>query len=190
MKLITYDAIIRAKLLYGLESTAMNETVKHKLDIFQMKGLRKILNVHTTFVDRSKDNQTLMNMAQQAINNNTPTGTTPKKLIHFSQVYEERKLRCLNKTIIAEEGSPHKVLTFRRGTLQPTQVNIRPGTKTRWGKPRTKWVETGLEALWKLVGETIKPEAKNMILDLENDEHTALLTKAAMQDIHRKPNTE
>ena len=99
-------------------------------------------------------------------------------------------MRCLNKTIIAEEGSPHKVLTFRRGTLQPTQVNIRPGTKRRWGKPRTKWVETGLEALWKLVGETIKPEAKNKILDLENDEHTALLTKAAIQDIHRKPNTE
>ena len=40
-KLIVYDAIIRSKLLYGLESAPMNESVKHSLDIFQMKGVRK-----------------------------------------------------------------------------------------------------------------------------------------------------
>jgi hypothetical protein len=189
-KLITYDAIIRAKLLYGLESAAMNETVKHKLDVFQLKGLRKILNVKTTFVDRSKDNQTLLNMAQRAINHDTPDGKVPKELKKFSHIYEERKLRCLNKVITAEEGSPSKVMTFKKGTMQPLKVNIRPGTKRRIGKPRIKWVETGLEALWKLVGETIKPDVKNILLNLDNEEHTALLTQAATLDIHKKPNSE
>ena len=40
-----YDAIVRSKLLYGLESTAMNNTVKHLLDVFQLRRLRKILQI-------------------------------------------------------------------------------------------------------------------------------------------------
>ena len=50
-KLVVFDAIARSKVLYGLESTAMNETVKHSLDIFQLKGLRKILGLKTTFIE-------------------------------------------------------------------------------------------------------------------------------------------
>ena len=32
-KVIVYDAIVRANLLYGLKSTAMNEKVRHSLDV-------------------------------------------------------------------------------------------------------------------------------------------------------------
>ena len=54
-KLMVQDAIIRSKLLYGLESAAMNETVKTYMDTFQLKGLRKILGIKTTYVDRAND---------------------------------------------------------------------------------------------------------------------------------------
>ena len=54
--LVVYDATIRSNLLYGLESVALNETVKHKLDTLQLRGLHKILNIETTFADRTQDN--------------------------------------------------------------------------------------------------------------------------------------
>ena len=40
-KLIVYDAVVRAKLVYGLESAQLNDDVKAHIDAFQRKGLRK-----------------------------------------------------------------------------------------------------------------------------------------------------
>ena len=70
-KIQVYDSIIRSKLLYGLESAPMNESTKHELDIFQLKGLRKILGIKTTFVDRAQDNRTIYKKAQNHIKNET-----------------------------------------------------------------------------------------------------------------------
>ena len=41
-KIEVYDSVIKAKLLYGLESLQTRETIKKKLDTFQLKGLRQI----------------------------------------------------------------------------------------------------------------------------------------------------
>ena len=46
---------LNPKSLYGLESAPLNEYTKHELDIFQLKGIRKILGIKTTFIDRSQD---------------------------------------------------------------------------------------------------------------------------------------
>ena len=42
-KLTVLNAVVRAKLLYGLESTALTHAQRKRLDTFQLKGLRKIL---------------------------------------------------------------------------------------------------------------------------------------------------
>ena len=42
-RLHIYEAVIRSKLMYGLESTAMNTSVLNRLDAFQMKVLRQVL---------------------------------------------------------------------------------------------------------------------------------------------------
>lgn len=45
-KLITYDAIIKAKLLYGLDSAQINDTFwDHRLEPIYTKGLRNILRM-------------------------------------------------------------------------------------------------------------------------------------------------
>ena len=44
-KIIIYNAIIRTKLIYGLESVAPNAITIRKVNAFHMNGLRKILNV-------------------------------------------------------------------------------------------------------------------------------------------------
>ena len=51
-----FNAIIRSKLMYGLETVVMNTRVLKMLDTFQLKCLRKILKIPTTYIDREFSN--------------------------------------------------------------------------------------------------------------------------------------
>ena len=55
-QLIIFDAIVRSKLLYGLETVHLTQSMARKLDVFQLKGLRKILGMSTTFINRGNTN--------------------------------------------------------------------------------------------------------------------------------------
>ena len=69
-KMLMYNAVIRAKLMHGLETVVMNTRVGRKLDTFQLKGLRKILKLPTTYIDKqlSDDNvKTQINNALKAV---------------------------------------------------------------------------------------------------------------------------
>ena len=57
LKLGVYDAVIRAKLIYGLESAQINDSMKKKLDAFQLKGLRQVLKMQTTYMNRTNTNR-------------------------------------------------------------------------------------------------------------------------------------
>ena len=49
-KLIVYNEVIRSNLLYGLDAISVNSGVKKALDAFQMRGLRKIMKMPSTFL--------------------------------------------------------------------------------------------------------------------------------------------
>ena len=53
MKWTVYNAVVRSKLMYGLESVGLNQSTLRKLDVFQLKGIRKILRWGATFVNRA-----------------------------------------------------------------------------------------------------------------------------------------
>eukprot|EP00959_Pyramimonas_sp_CCMP1952_P333556 6985006-Pyramimonas_sp.AAC.1 len=48
-KIQVFSAVCRSKLLYGLETTQLTPGQTQRLDGFQLKGLRKILGIPTTF---------------------------------------------------------------------------------------------------------------------------------------------
>ena len=56
LKLQVFNAILRSKLMYGLESAQLTESSRQRLDTFQLKGLRQILKITTTYVDRQHSN--------------------------------------------------------------------------------------------------------------------------------------
>ena len=58
-KIIVYDAIIRSKLLYGLETIHLTPALAKKLDAFQYRGLRKIMGMSSTCITRANTNQRL-----------------------------------------------------------------------------------------------------------------------------------
>ena len=66
-KILVFDAVIRSKLLYGLETAMLTDAAQHKLNVFQLKGLRKILRMKTTFVDRANTNARVLVKANEVL---------------------------------------------------------------------------------------------------------------------------
>ena len=168
--------------MYGLESTAMNESVRHTLDIFQFKGLRKILGLKTTFIDRNNDAIKILTEAQEHINNATPPGKWERQIKRFSQVYEERKVTLLSNIIKLPPGAPTKAMTFKANTLHPVSFTETAGTVRRSGKPRIKWVETTLDSLWKIIG-LFRYDLRYTLMNLHNDEHVPIIREAAISNL-------
>ena len=77
------DTVIRSKPLYGLESAQLNDSHLAKLDVFQLKGLRKILRMQTTFMNRANTNERVYARA----NGRLSEEGSNKRIRKFSQAY-------------------------------------------------------------------------------------------------------
>ena len=114
-----YDAVIKAKLLYGMESLQMRTTSKRRSDIFQLKGLRKILRMKTTYGNRNNTNEKVIqtandklaleryqtNMEREAQGRkklNSPKGISQEigKELDLSEEYEYRRNKQITKIIL------------------------------------------------------------------------------------------
>ena len=56
-KLQVFNAVIQSKVVYGLETMQLTQRELNKLDAFQIRNLRRILKMPTTFVDRTQTNK-------------------------------------------------------------------------------------------------------------------------------------
>ena len=55
-KVITLNAVIRSKLLYGLDSAQLTLSQQRRLEVFQLKGFRQIRNMTATHAERNSSN--------------------------------------------------------------------------------------------------------------------------------------
>ena len=62
-----YNSVIRSKLLYGLDCLELTQAERDKFDAFQIKGLRRILHIPPTHIDRSMTNDIVTEKASVAI---------------------------------------------------------------------------------------------------------------------------
>ena len=83
-KLHVLNAIIRSKLMYGLESAVLSPSVLEKLNTFQLKGIRKILHIETTWGQmqqgkaRTNKNEVVYIRANEALNAQGPIQSLTK----------------------------------------------------------------------------------------------------------------
>eukprot|EP00975_Prorocentrum_lima_P060560 12704248-Prorocentrum_lima.AAC.1 len=75
-----------------------------RLDVFQLKGLRKILHLKTTFVDRNNSNEYVWKQATQAIQQGTTH--SHKVVLPLSVVYTNRKILLLCDILMAGPSDP------------------------------------------------------------------------------------
>ena len=135
-KLMVMQAVLFAKILFGLESAELTVGALRSLDTFHMKCLRKILKMKTTFVERTNTNEEVYRRASELLGTNKPI----KKL---SNIYLERKQRFYCQVAMANQDDPVRLATFRAGTVIP-QVHL----PRRRGRPKIKWAHTEAKKLW------------------------------------------
>lgn len=66
-KIQLWDAILKTKLLYGLEALQVQPPLMNKLETFHLRGLRQILKITTTYVDRTHTNEYVYAQATEAV---------------------------------------------------------------------------------------------------------------------------
>ena len=63
-KLFVFDVIIKSKLLCGLEAMQLTNAEIQRINAFQMKGVRRILGVPPTHIDRQWTNERVWDKAK------------------------------------------------------------------------------------------------------------------------------
>ena len=138
IKVYTAEAVLRSKLLYGLESAQLIPSVSKRLETFQLKVLRKILRLDTTYIDRLNTNSSVFQTATDKME----TEGKHKKIISFQDVYKKLKIKSACKIITKPNSNQFKV-TFKNNKLDKWTHENR-----RVGKPRMNWAEITLTEIW------------------------------------------
>ena len=93
-KINVFNAVCVSKLLYSLEALQPTEAAASKLDTFQLKGLRKILHMHTTYIDRANTNNEVYRRA------NLDMGPGAEEIIRpLSDILQEKRRNVLGHII-------------------------------------------------------------------------------------------
>ena len=72
-----------------MESVHFRKAEKERLDVFQRRGLRKILGLKATFYDRRNKNELIIKIANDELAKEKDNG---KKVIALSEYYLDKKL--------------------------------------------------------------------------------------------------
>ena len=145
-KITALDAVIRAKLLYGIESAQLTPSHQRRIEVFQLKGLRKILKMTTTFVERNNSNAEVFRRANEQIQNETEDGAKPKKVVPFVTCYLNSRMKKLSRIYKMLNEHPVEHITLALNA----EGHIIPWTSPnrRVGRPRFKWVTETMKEIW------------------------------------------
>ena len=140
-KLDVFDAVIRSKLVYSLEAVRLTPALLTKLKSVQMRGLRKILNLDHTFVNRRNTNAYVLQKANVFKN----PQNRPNKNIRTFEEYVNEKQEVLLKHVVRESpSSPLREAMLKYKSPLPVEPHIR-----RVGRPKVSWVHNVYERIWK-----------------------------------------
>jgi len=178
VKVYTADAILRAKLLYGLESSQLIPSVAKRMETLQLKVLRKILRLNTTFIDRENNNYTIFQKTNEAMKTENQNRKTKKKVIPFVEAYQKLKLKRACRIISKPNSLIHNI-TFNGNRLRKWIHNGR-----RVGRPRMNWAEETVKELW----DDIKKEMTGLIRFMAFDDSNELIMDIIKE--HAKKNTK
>ena len=127
-KILVYNAIIRTKLLYTLEIVEIPASQISRLEAFQLKGLRKILGMVTTYIDRSNTNDEIFRRAnlQVAFQGQDQT------IQSIQSTLQQRRITLLGQILRQNKDYPIRIIvSFRSNSAVPLKVLYR-----RVGRPK------------------------------------------------------
>ena len=159
-KIQVFNAIVRSKLLYGLEAIQLTQTEISKLNAFQNRSLRRILKIPPTFIDRSYSNQRMYEEIRDQHG---------CKFEHFGETWRTAKIRLLGHLLRTSRDDPLYQVTFAADGLHPRETIFR-----RPGRPKQDWlIETYRDAYKRMY--------ENMQFERENAAHLQEIKERATQ---------
>ena len=179
-KLTVYHAILRSKLLYSLDSLQVNDNLITKINAFHLKGIRQIMRIKTTYIDRTQTNEEVLRRANEEmqrpikrpIGGDGTSGEKKKKqkakkggkpITCLGKYLQDLQVRLLTHIINSPDGTPLKSATFKGRSLKPNFPKTR-----RAGRPKRKWAEGIMEKIWDEYRHGIKPPKA---FDITNKRH-------------------
>ena len=136
-KLLVFNAVIRSKIAYGLEAVQLNQTTIKKLDTLQLKGLRKILNVDTTYGNmqkgtaRTNTNKEVYRRARAAVKEEVDRKyhdrirkRNPPRISHPPTSLELDRLELWHKRIKAEHWKHQRQLRVHKASTYYKQRKL------------------------------------------------------------------
>jgi len=170
-----------SKLIYGLESVQVNDSLKHKIDAFQLKGLRQILKLQTTYVNRANSNEHVFRVANDSINTwdarrrEGGEGFKPeKRIIPISEYYEQQRRKLIIAVLRSPQTDPITDICVDKSTLKLKDYETR-----RVGRPRFNWWIHGLHNYWAYLTRKYLPHYRTQEFSIENREHLVMIELAA-----------
>ena len=159
-KLVVFNAVIRSKVFYTLETLELTQGHQQALDTMYFRGLRRILKKKSTFIDRAWTNNRLLELANR-LSRKTPTAPTRHQ--NFSQYYRKKRRTLLAHLLRAPLRNLCRlsILTLEGEDL--TELL----NKKRVGRPRLTWLrETSREAWAAYSDEAFMQENFITLIDL------------------------
>jgi len=117
--------------VYSLNVTQLPQHLMNRLNTFQLKGLRKILNLKTTFVERSNTNNKVFQQANLIKN---PQNTPNKNILTFETYIRNTQEALFKHLVRLPETDP-----VRQCTFEPNSAIPHIHTNRRVGRPRIRW---------------------------------------------------
>ena len=130
-QLLIFDAVMKSKIIYGLETVHLTQAMITKSDAFQLRCLRKILGLASTFIDRRNTNQAELKKCTDIVSTHRKDH---KQISLFSEYYLHRKTKLLGHVLRAPEDDPLRQVSF-----EPNSGNRVDYGKLRCGRPKQNW---------------------------------------------------
>ena len=145
-KLTAFNAIIRTRIFYTLETLELTPSQQGQLDTLYYRGLRRILKKPSTFIDRTWTHERLLRTANhttRALRRDRP------KHIPFTKYYQLRRRQLLGHLL---REDPHNLCRFTILSLENVD-RLDNRRKKRVGRPRNTWLQDCLKEAWAAITE-------------------------------------
>ena len=156
-----------------METAQLNEPQMKRLDVFQLKAMRKILKMNTTFVNRTNTNNKVFEDANaQMWRDGGKKGVMP-----FRKAYMCSKLKQVKRIINQNTREPTRSVTFRR------ELEIWIPPNRRQGRPAYKWANRALLELLENIQEK-QPQHRTTAYNINNSDIQRIIKEFARQPIN------
>ena len=169
-----YDALVGSKLLYGLHTLPLKDDTLSKLDVFHLRGLRRILGLKTTYIYRTNTNKRILEIAEQESNNDRKEGDR-KRIRLMSEIVKERCFKELEEVLRLGKDDPRRKVTFLNDSAKPILPPI-----NRVGQPRAQWALVIMKRLWSQMAMNERSrETLGETFNYKNKRHCEIMLEAA-----------